>query len=251
MRTRWLVLLGVAAFLWTALLHAPADRLYAVIASRGEPSAVELHGVHGTVSQGGFAGASLNGRPLLQALEWDLQPAWLLLLRLSADLELRGDPQVNMTVSRGVFGRLRLSDTRAGGSFKGTLATLGAPPLPMEGQVRLVVNSAQLADGLLLQVDGLAEFNGLVWTLAREPMVLGDYNANLATDDKGVLAQLASTSGPLEVSGEARLMPDRNWELQLQVKPRPGASPPLLALVRSMGNPDSAGWYHLRRRGTL
>lgn len=251
MKARWLVLLGLLAFLVSAILNAPADRLYAMVAARQAAPALQLHGVQGTLSAGGVAGISLHRRPMLGALEWQLQPAWLLLLRLSVDLEMRGDPQVQATLSRGLFGRLRVSGADASGTVRGLLAAVGAPPLPMEGQVRLTLPSAQFVGGLPVQADGLAEIQGLTWTLSREPMLLGDFNANLATDDKGVLAQLGSASGPVELGGEVRLMPDRSWEAHLQVKPRPGAPPQVVTLVRSLGNPDSAGWYHLRRRGNL
>lgn len=251
MKRRWLVLIGVLAFLGTAVLHAPVDRLYGALSARLPDSTLALHGVHGTLSHGGVAGISKNQRAWLGEIDWTLRPAWLALLRLTADLKMRGDPQLQMTISRSVLGRLRLGDLEAQGTVKSLLLLAGLPPLPVEGQARLIIDSVQFSGGLPAQVDGLAEIHGLIWTLARDPMVLGDFNANLATDDKGVFAQLASASGPIELSGEARLAPDRSWDFHVQLKPRPEATPQVLALVHSLGNPDNGGWYHLRRRGTL
>ena len=251
MKRRWLVLIGILAFLAAAVLHAPADRLYAALSTRQPEPALALHGVHGTLSEGGVAGISLNRRAWLGEIDWRLRPAWLALLRLTADVEMRGDPQLQLTISRSVLGRLRLNNLDAQGTVKSLLLLAGLPPLPVEGQAHLLIDSVQFSAGLPTQVDGLAEIHGLIWTLAREPMVLGDFIANLASDDKGVFAQLASAAGPVELSGEARLALDRSWDFHLQVKPRPEATPQVLALVRSLGNPDSGGWYHLRRRGNL
>lgn len=251
MKIRWLVLLCLGAFLWTVILHAPANRLYAALVAAQPASVLNIHGVRGTISSGAASALSLNQRPMLRDLEWNLRPAWLALLRLKADIRTQGDLNMRMTVSRAVFGRLRISDLEAVSSVKGLLAASGLPPLPVEGQVRLAIDSAQFDQSLPVQIEGLVEIQGLSWTLARDPIALGDFNVNLTTEDKVLLAQLASGAGPVELSGEARLLPDRRWELKLQVKPRPDASPQMLALVRSLGDPDSAGWYHLRRQGAL
>lgn len=251
LKLRWLFLLLLGAFLWTAVLHAPANRLYAALLAAQPEPALKLHGVRGTVSDGAVSVVSINQRPVLRDLEWTLRPAWLALLRLKAELRTQGDLSLRMSVSRALFGRLRLSDIEAVSSVKALLAIGGSPPLPVEGQVRLAIDSAQFEQGVPVEVQGQVEVQGLSWTLARDPIAIGDFNANITTEDKVILAQLASGAGPIEMSGEARLMPDRRWELHLQLKPRPSATPQILALVQSLGNPDSAGWYHLRRQGNL
>lgn len=251
-RRRWLVVLGLVAFVATLVLHAPAAAIYAW--SRGaQPSAggTVLHGVHGTLAAGGFAGVSVNNRPLLGEGRWTLHPWWLPLLRLSADFEAGGDTVIRVGVSRAVFGTLRLSQLNAAGNVKALLGALGQPALPVDGQTRLEFPLIRLDGGTPVEARGTAEVQNLAWTLAREPLPLGSFTADLSTDDKGIRVDLSSGPGPLELTGVATLAPDKAYDLHLQLRPRPQAPEQLLTLVRSLGQADAKGWHHVRRNGSL
>ena len=252
MRARWLIVLATLMFLATLILHTPAAQLY----SRNVPAApaagaVRLHGVQGTLSQGGFSALTVNNRVVLTDVRWTLHPLWLGLLRLSADLETGGDAVLRASVSRAVFGKLRWSGVDGAASVKTLLGAAGQAMLPVAGQVRLNLPLVLLDAGVPVHAEGTAEIQGLAWTLAREPLLLGDFSATLSTDDKGILAALASGPGPLELTGEARLSENRSYDLHLQLKPRPEASAQLQSLIRSLGQPDVQGWYHIRRQGTF
>ena len=251
MKRRWLFVLGLLAFLLTLLLHAPASLLHGL--TRGGPGAggAALHGVHGTLAAGGFAALTVNNRPVLSDARWTLHPAWLALLRLSADLEAGGDTVIRVGVSRAVFGTWRLTQLTAAGSVKALLGSLGQPALPVEGQARLEFPLIRIDGGVPIEARGSAEIENLAWTLAREPLALGNFTADLHTDDKGIAVDLTSGAGPLELSGTASLAPDHAYDVHLQVRPRPQAPPQLQTLVRSLGQPDAQGWYHVRRNGSL
>ncbi|MGH8482383.1 MAG: type II secretion system protein N [Nevskiaceae bacterium] len=251
MSKRWIIVLAVVAFLVTLVLHAPAALVYAWTQDPARPAPVRLHGVHGTLARGGFAALSVNDRPALRDANWALQPAWLALLRVTADIEAGDEAVVRARVSRSLFGALQLSRINAAGSVKTLLQMLGQPPLPVEGQARLDLPLLRLDDGLPIEAQGSVEVERLAWTLAREPLALGSFNAALTTDPQGVLASFGSGPGPLEVGGSAVLKPDRSYQLDLQLRPRAGAPEALLTLVRSLGPADGQGWHHLRRQGTL
>lgn len=252
MSTRWVVGLALLAFVVTLTLHAPANLLYAW--SQGlqqQPSKVRLHGVHGTLAEGGFAALSVNDRPALQQVRWTLQPAWLALLRISAYVEAGDEAVLRTQVSRSIFGALRLSGLNASGNVKSLLQMLGQPPLPIEGQARLDLPLLRLAGGAPIEAEGSVEIENLAWSAAREPLALGSFNAALTTDKQGVHVSFGSGPGPLEIGGSAQLGAERSYELDLQLRPRPEAPAPLLTLVRSIGPADSLGWHHLRRQGVL
>ena len=251
MRYRWPVVLGLLAFVATLVLHAPARLLHGW--TRGGPGAgaAALHGVHGTLAAGGFAALTVNNRTVLSDARWTLHPAWLALLRLSAQLEAGGDTVIRVGVSRAVFGTWRLTDLNAAGSVKTLLGSLGQPALPIEGQARLEFPLIRLDDGAPIEARGSAQVENLTWTLAREPLPLGSYTADLRTDDKGIAVDLVSGSGPIELTGTATLAPDRAYDVHLQLRPRAQAPPQLQTLVRSLGQPDAQGWYHVRRNGAL
>jgi general secretion pathway protein N len=242
--------LAALAFLATLVLHAPAPLLYHW-ATAGKPLALDLQGIEGTLMHGKVRAIGINHRPLISDLGWTLHPAWLGLLRLTADLEAGGDNVIRVRVSRAPFGRLRLSDLNAAASVRSLLAASGQPALPVEGQIKLDFSSLQLDKGAPVRAQGTAELSGLAWTLAREPLVLGDFSANVETEADGIVARLVSGTGPLELSGEARLSEDRKYDVHLQMRPRANASAQLQTLVKSIGNPDLQGFYHLRRNGTL
>jgi general secretion pathway protein N len=251
MKKRWIVVLALLAFLVTAVLHAPAPLLYAWIASPERPASIRLHGVHGTVASGGFAALTVNSRPALRDARWTLQPAWLALLRVAVDLEAGQDAVMRARISRAPFSALRLSQVSSAGSVKTLLQMLGQPALPIEGQARLDLPLIRIDDGVPIEAHGSVEIENLQWTLAREPLLLGSFNAALITEDTGILVKFGSGAGPLEVGGTAVLKPDRNYELDLQLRPRPGAPEQLLTLVRSLGPVDGQGWHHFRRQGPL
>ena len=251
MRKRWLISLAVVTFLVTLLLHAPANLAYAwALGAKGD-ARLGVFGVHGTVSEGGAAALTVNRRPVLQDVTWTLQPAWLALLRLTADVQSGGDAVLRARVSRSVFGSLRLTDVTSAGGVKSLLQLAGQPPLPVEGQARLDLPLVRLDGGVPIEAQGSIEVENLAWTLAREPLALGSFNVAVTTDTQGIVASFGSGPGPLEVGGSAVLKPDRNWELDLQLRPRGNAPEQLLTLVRSLGPADGQGWHHLRRQGAL
>ena len=252
MKHRWLVVLALLSFLATLILHAPVGLLYAW-SQRGKPapSPTVLHGLQGTLAQGGFASMTVNGRPVLKDARWTLQPLWLALLRFTADLETGGESVVRVRVSRTPFGALRLSDLNAAGSVKALLGTLGQPALPLEGQARPELPVVRLDHGVPVEARGSAQLESLAWTLAREPLQLGSFVADLDTDDKGIAVNLASGSGPIEMNGTATLAPTRTYDVHLQLRARPEAPAQLQTLIQSIGQPDAQGWYHIRRNGTL
>lgn len=251
MRLRWLVLLGALAFALNLALHVPAALLYAWSHPEKSGSPTRLEGVSGSLVHGSFAALTMNGRPVLSDVRWELHPWWLALMRLSAEVEAGGDSVVRMTVSRAVFGALRVTDLSAAGSVKALMGVLGQAGLPIEGQARLEMPLLRFDGGVPVEATGNAELQNLAWTLAREPLPLGTFSAALSTDDKGILVSLTSGPGPLELGGTATLNRERAYDVQLSLRSRPDAPPQLQALVRSLGAADPQGYYHLRRSGKL
>lgn len=250
MKKRWLVAIAVVAFLATLALRAPANLTYARVLGAVGSSDVALHGVHGTLSRGGMAQVSIDQRPVLRDVRWTLQPLWLPLLRVTADLEA-ADPVARVRVSRSVFGTVRLSDLNASGNVKSLLALFRQGGLPVDGQARMDLPLLRFSGRVPIEAEGSIELENLTWTLAREPLVLGSFNAAATTALQGIQVNFGSGPGPLEVGGTALLTPTREYELDLQLRPRPAAPAQLMTLVQSLGPADAQGWHHLRRKGVL
>lgn len=249
--TRQLVLLGTASFLAGLLMLAPVATLKGWFTPKDKPQAVQMFGLQGTLAQGSLSGLQVNNRPALGDLRWNLQPLWLLLGRMSFHVEGGEQMTVNGSVSFSPLGTLRLRNFIAAGSVKPVLAAVGQGFLPVDGQARLDLKGLKLRKGALQDVDGVIEMQSLAWTLAREPIVLGDYRAELSTENNQHLVKIESVSGPLELSGNGKLGEDKVYEFEIKLKPKPEASPMLRNLVNSAGQPDTQGYYLIRKSGKL
>ncbi|HKY91800.1 MAG TPA: type II secretion system protein N, partial [Nevskiaceae bacterium] len=252
MSRRSLLLLGLAVFLITALLRAPVATVHAYLAPRLGEGAVQPAGLSGTLSEGRMAQLAWSGRPLVRDLGWQLSPWWLLLGRASFSLDGGSE---GMVVNGGVHvvpsGSISLSDFRVAGPLKPILAAMGQPFVPVDGTLGSDLKSLKLRKQWPVHADGTLIARGLVWKLGKEPVPLGDYEAVLEDVTGGVKATIRTVSGVLEVSGDAMVSDDRSWELNLRMRPKPDAPPILPNLVRSIGQPDPQGFYHLRRKGQV
>lgn len=251
MISRRLVLWAAGAvFLLTLIANIPAALLYAKFKPQESP--LQLHGLQGPWAAGQLSGISQNGRLLLQDLRWHFKPWWLPLGRATAHVEGGGEiATLQGEVSASVGGAVRLRQFRLAGSVKRLAGLANLSYLPLDGQAGADIDTLVLKKGFVDNLNGKLNLSGLAWTLAREPMLLGDFQFDIVTTPEAVIATASSPSGPLEVDGDARLLPDRSWQLKLRLKPRPGASETLLNYLRSLGTPDPEGYYPLRQQGKL
>lgn len=247
-RKHLLILAGVV-FGLTLLSQMPAALLYA--AFKPKDSALAVHGLKGPWSEGALSGISLNGRLIAQDLNWDFKPLQLLLGR--AALHLGGGGQI-ATVDGGIssgLGGVRLTDFRFAGAIKSLAAAAGYAFVPVDGRAGGEIEKLILKNGQLNYAEASLDLKGVAWTLARTPLLLGDFRADVTTAPEAVTALITSPAGPLEASGFAKLLPDQSYDVDILVKPKPGASEMLLNYLKTLGAPDPQGFYHLRQRGKL
>ncbi|WP_028079509.1 type II secretion system protein N [Solimonas soli] len=244
------VLVGTLVFLASVVLLAPAATLYGWLKPRLGDARFELSGVSGTLRDGSVAAVLVGGRPLVDKLHWRLSLGELLLARIGADFDSRGTFLLDGHVSKG-FNTLRAHDLTLSAPAKPLLAAIGQPFAPLDGQARLELAQLKLLGGWPSDAAGTLRIEGLAWTLAKEPIVLGDYEATFSRDGNDIVALVHTLGGALEVNGDARAKADHSYELHLQLRPKADAPPLLPNLLRSLGAPDPQGYYHLRREGKV
>lgn len=252
MKRRHLILLGLLVFLCTALLRAPAATVYAWLAPRFAAAPLRFEGLSGTLAQGRAAQLSVQGRPAVSGLGWTFQPLRLLLGRASFKLASGGGTDAALLDGTAYLvpsGTLTLADFRLAAPLRTLFAAAGQPFVPVEGQAGSEIERIKLRANWPVSAQGTVTVRGLAWKLGREPVPLGDYEARFEDETAGIKATIRSLGGALEVAGEGRVGQDRSYELHLRMKPRPNAPPLVPNLVRSLGQPDNQGWYHLRRSG--
>lgn len=246
---RLTVIAGVLSFIAGLVLLAPAATLCGWLAPR-LGARLTLAGVEGTVREGQVAAVLVDGRPLVDKLHWTLSPGELLLGRVGVDLASNGATVLDGHVSKS-FGVLRARDLRMAANLKALLAAAGQPFAPVDGQASLELARFKLLGNWPTDAEGTLRIQGLAWTLARDPVLLGDYQADIHPDGNDIVALIHTLGGSLDVNGDARAKSDHSYELHLQMQPKAGAPPLVVNLLHSLGNPDPQGYYHLRREGKL
>lgn len=248
MSLRHAALLTLISFLVATILYSPAAQWHARFAA--DSGALKLYGVEGTLAQGGVSGGVVNdGRRVLDRLQWTLQPWRLLLLQLGLDLKGGiSESGFSVRLQWAPGAGLHLRDLEAALDVK-TLAQLaGQSYVPIEGRTQIRLDTLDWNDAQPAAA-GRIEVRDLRWTLARAPLVLGDFDVQIEPFDDGVKLILSSVSGPLELRGETRWLAERRYDTDIQMRPKPDADAALQSLVRSIGPADAQGWHRFNRRG--
>lgn len=246
MKRRHLIAAGAIAFLLSFIAQAPAGALYAWFAPKA--AKIELYGVDGTLMHGSVAGIGMQGHPAWQELHWTLHPLGLLTARILADVETTTPAVVRGRLSLAPWGT-SLGNVRASGSARTLLSAAGQGFLPIEGQVSADLESLRLKNGKASSVDGVINVDGLSWTLAKDPIVLGNFRGTATTDSGKITLKIESISGPLDASGNIDVDADQVYNVDLKIKVKSGSPPMVQNLVQSLGAPDAQGFYHVLRKG--
>lgn len=251
MKNGLLIGTGVLSFLMSATAMIPAARLQARLAESAGSFA--LYGLEGTALDGrASGGVVVNGRPLLRELSWQLSPWRLPLLQAAVTLKGRGaDAELAADVRTGISGTLHASQIDARIGLRTLAALAGQSYVPLEGETRILLEQLSLPKDSAPQAEGRIELRNLRWTLAQQPLSLGDYEALLSGDDEALTVTLVTISGPLELQGTITLDAKRAYQLDVQLRPKAQADPTLVSLVRSIGPADAQAWHRLKRSGQL
>lgn len=251
MTSRHLLIAAAVTFIVGLLAQAPAAIVYGWTLGRQADAPLRLYGVEGALLSGTAVQAARGTQTVLSDLHWVLRPWTLLLGRATYRLTTSSAP-ILLDGEAGVgLGGTRISNLKASGELRALAAVAGQSFVPMIGQVGLDLQQLRLRDGWPSQAEGQLRVIGLGWALAREPVALGDYQAEVRTEDQDLVALVSTLNGVLDVNGDVRLKPDRSYELSLQLRPRPQAPPMVVNLLRSLGTPDPQGFYRLRRNGQV
>lgn len=252
MKLKPALILGAVALLCGLIIYAPAAFLYRWTLPTNDASGVEYYGIQGTLAHGDVAAINVKGRTIVSDLHWAFKPLWLLLAQRAFEITGGGDQTaLNGTIRLGPTGTTTFSGLHATMSLKALLAAAGQLFLPLDGQIELDLNSLKLKDNQIKSTEGTAQLRGLAWTLAKDPLVLGDYEANSTTENDTVIVTIKSVAGPLDTSGEIKLTADQTYQVNLQYRAKPQADAMLRNLISSAGQPDAQGWTHYRAQGRL
>jgi Bacterial type II secretion system protein N. len=248
-RWRWAAPVAILVFVYSLVVHLPAANVYGWFAP--SPMPVDVSGINGTLGSGQISEVEWHDQPMIQDLRWHLKPLGLLLGHVDVALIGGGKLPVSGALQYG-FGGLSLSGFRLGTHITPLLKMAGFAFLPIDGELRVDLDSLELSAGQPKNVQGNLTLHALTWGRGPSAMNLGDYAAKLAPDTQGATrADIHSVSGPLNVKGQASLAADGSYQLDLGIRPQPGAPAQLVQMLQGLGAPDAQGEYHLRNNGRL
>ncbi len=235
------VLAAVVVVMVAAVAAAPAS-----LATQFLPPRMHAEGLTGTLWHGSTEHLSFDGRPA-GALEWQLDPAALLRLRL--DLSLRWVLGAFSAHGLAAIGRSGMTVTalRGGGPIE-DLATLGVPA-GWHGAGDIEVERAATDFTRITALTGRLTVTDLAATNLARGSPLGNYVLNFppdAVDARGtVVGGLDDAGGPLAMHGTVSLTPlQHTGMLSVTLLERPDASDALrkeLAQLASMRGRDREG----------
>lgn len=253
MKTRWYAVVAVFAFIVGLLIAAPAATIYGWLSAKRPPTSIAFYGLEGNLAEGRVAGIFVDGHAVLNDLHWTFEPIRLLLAQVAFHID-GGGKQASLQgqVALSPFSKVTLNKFVISAGVKALLTAVGQPFLPVDGQATMTFNSLKLRGLLPRAADGEIKIQHLAWTLAANPVALGDFTATVTTDRDVVSAKIdALPGGPVEANGEATLGSDQKYVFNLQLRARANADPMVRNLINSVGPPDSQGWSHLRQQGQL
>jgi general secretion pathway protein N len=257
-RLYWLApLVGAAALLLGLVVLMPVAALWTWFAPPVEQLVVRQ--LQGSLLQGRALGVTATGlQGSVQKLAWRWQPAALLSGQWGYALDAMAlDTPLVARAGVSALGNLIVTDAVSGGPIKTLAQAVGQNFVPISGNWRLKIDRARLSGNWPSDLAGRATLQEVKWALGAPPIPLGDYQADLTTeDDAGTTVLLATLrsldGGPVELEGQARLWPDRRYVTDLRLRPLPGAPAMIPNLLANTGQqPDAQGWYRLQQQGQL
>ena len=245
-----LIATGVGCFLAFVVATVPAR----IMADLVPADVATLSDTSGTLWNGSAQAVTVGGLQLTE-VNWDLHVLSLLLGRLSLTLDAKwADGFVQGDAAVGLTGSIRLRDVR-----------LTGPLAPITQQMNLGNSGGELAvDIVALDIvdEWPTQIVGDV-RVGRVPLnmigvaggVSGNYQLEFDVEDVpeggAIPGVVKDAGGPLEILGELRLTPPRNYNIQARIKARPEAPPDLATGLSLVGPKLPDGSHEFQMSGSL
>ncbi len=247
MRLVGYVVLGVLAYAGFLIASFPAERAFALL--NMEAMNVRAAGLSGTAWSGKAVLLQVEGRNL-ERVSWQVKPWSVLLGQLNIDVELDGTELAgSANVGLHADGLIQLSAVDLQVSAAEVSALLNTP-VDLGGRFDVQLQSAELMGQLIRSAEGNIRWQraGVVSPIAQP---LGEFVAELTTEEAGVKGLVKDEGGPLQLDGIVMLSPDGAYDFNGSVGVRDRQQTMLVQGVQAMGRPGKDGQVPLQYSGRL
>jgi len=251
MKTRYYILIAIVSFLFFTLGNVPAAKVIS-LAQKNAQLPLKLYGVQGSIWNGSADKVIVQGQPPIDNIQWDINPATLLLARISG--EVKGsikNQNVVGDISYSASGTFSASNVRARIEAP-VIQELAQMPLgELGGIFNVNIESFEATSEGLPKIAGTIKWRNAQLTVM-ETVELGFINLVLSTgDDDKLLAKISNTKGQLLLDGKANLDSNKAYDLNLRITPESNANNNIRQSITLFAKRQSDGSYLVKRKGNL
>lgn len=231
-----------------SLLAGVGIVVFFLILIAGLPARVVTNQLSGNIRTAGVAGTLFSGRVhsisfdqwQLRDTRWELNPAALMLGRLSANIVTHfAGSKITAQTSVSLTGKIAIRDLEAAGLIAPLAARLNQ--FVTGGRYQIQLSALDITDAWPTTLAGSVLVTGVpINIMAGGSGPTGSYTVVFDVDsvpeDGRLSGALSDDGGPLEVGGNIILAPPANYVIQAKLKARPNA-PAEIAQVLSLAGP--------------
>lgn len=251
MKKRYYILIAILSYLFFTLGNIPAAKVMSLVKNNSQIPA-SLYGVHGSLWQGGADKLLIIDTPEINNLQWSINPAYLLIAKLQAELRASIKNQnIIGDVSIGPAGTLVATDLRSRIDAAVMQELLKLPLGELDGTFIFNILRLEAEQNTLPLIDGTIKWQGAQLTLA-ETVDLGHINITLKpADDNKLLVTISNQKGQISLSGKATVDASKAYTIDLDFTPESTASENIRQSLKMFARRQSDGSYQLKRNGNL
>lgn len=250
MKRRYYILIAACSYLFFALANTPAAKVIS-LAKNNFSLPVQFYGVQGSIWNG-QADSILVQSHRIDTVQWSVNPAALLLARISADIQAQIKEQnIIGHVSINMSGDIHAEDLRAKLNAKDVQNMIAMPFGELGGEFNLNIES------LTWPGDGLPDTTATIkWRNAKLTLVdtvdLGLVTVNITPDDEnGLSISMNNTAGMISIEGTIQLDSNKQYKLKIDFKPASNANDNIKQSLSMIAKKQSNGSYRLKQNGNL
>ena len=244
MRRGRIVALAIAFFIILSIVKAPAALVVSVL-----PPNVGMAGVSGTVWSGQTANLTVplgDQRLALGQTSWQINPLKLLTgsaIKLTTDW---GRQRAQAIVDVGFDGSVTVTDSSLNLDVGWLRRVI---PLYVAGVIDADIERMTVSSSTVNDVTGRLVWTDAAWRANGGDILLGTYAVDMSTSDDGVLGEVITLKGALNVTGNIRIK-GSEYELSLDLTGPAVRNEAFQQSIALMATPSGAG-YRIALTGTL
>ncbi len=251
MKKRYYILTGILSYLFFTLGNVPAAKVIS-LAQKNIQLPAKLYGVQGSIWNGSADKVIVPGQPPIENIQWDINPAMLLLAHISGKVKASIKNQnVIGDISLSAGGTLSASNVRARIEAPVMQELIKMPLGELGGVFNLNIESIETTAEGMPDISANIKWKNAKLTLL-DTVDLGFINLTLKTnDDNQLVANITNTKGQLLLDGKANIDSTKAYDVNLRITPESSADNNIRQSLNMFAKRQSDGSYLLKRKGNL